>query len=132
MFACSKASGTALAFPDVCKVPTPGGPVPTPFPNTGQMALALPGSLKVLIVGSPAINKKCKISLTEGDEGGVAMGVQSNTIKGPAKFLNGSLKVRIQGSPAQRLGDFTSHNKDNAPVGGFVVAPSQNKVLIMS
>ncbi|WPL16410.1 hypothetical protein Thiowin_01364 [Thiorhodovibrio winogradskyi] len=131
MFACCKSSGMAFAFPDVCKVPTPGGPVPTPLPNTAQMALALPGANKVLITGAPAVNKKCKISLSEGDEPGVAMGVQSNTIKGPAKFTNGSAKVRIEGSPAQRMGDPTSQNKDNAQLGN-VLAPSQTKVMIMS
>ena len=130
MFACCKGSGMGFAFPDVCKMPTPGGPVPTPYPNTGQMALALPGATKVLITGIPAVNKKCQISLTEGDEPGVAMGVKSNMIKGPAKFNNGSTKVRIEGSPAQRLGDPLSHNNENAV--GAVLSPSQSKVMIMS
>jgi len=121
MFACCKSSGTAFAFPDVCKVPSPGGPVPTPFPNTGQMALAMPGAKKVLITGAPAVNKKCKISLTEGDEPGVGMGVQSSTIKGPGKFVGGSAKVKIEGSPAQRLGDPTTQNKDNAKPGNVIL-----------
>lgn len=131
MFACCKSSGTAFAFPDVCKVPAPNGFVTVPFPNTGQMALAMPGAKKVLITGAPAVNKKCKISLTEGDEPGVGMGVQSGTIKGPGKFVGGSAKVKIEGSPAQRLGDPTTQNKDNAKPGN-VVAPSQTKVMVMS
>ncbi len=131
MFACCKASGNAFAFPDVCKVPAPNGFVPAPLPNIGQMAVAMPGAKKVLITGSPAINKKCKLSVTEGDEAGVGMGIQSSTIKGVARFTNGSSKVKIEGSPPQRLGDPTTQNKDNAMLGN-VVAPSQTKVMILS
>ena len=28
-------SGLTLAFPDVCKTPSPGGPIPIPYPNVG-------------------------------------------------------------------------------------------------
>ena len=27
--------GVCIAFPDVCKTPSPGGPVPVPYPNIG-------------------------------------------------------------------------------------------------
>ncbi|MEZ5726657.1 MAG: PAAR-like domain-containing protein [Burkholderiaceae bacterium] len=27
---------SATAFPDVCKTPSPGGPIPVPYPNIGQ------------------------------------------------------------------------------------------------
>jgi hypothetical protein len=30
-------SGVTIAFPDVCKTPAPGGPVPVPYPNTAKM-----------------------------------------------------------------------------------------------
>jgi hypothetical protein len=29
-------SGVTIAFPDVCKTPAPGGPVPIPYPTTGD------------------------------------------------------------------------------------------------
>jgi hypothetical protein len=29
----TKRGSAVLAFPDVCKTPTPGGPVPIPYPN---------------------------------------------------------------------------------------------------
>lgn len=36
MTSASKHQGRAvLAFPDVCKTPSPGGPVPIPYPNIG-------------------------------------------------------------------------------------------------
>ena len=28
--------GLCIAFPDVCKTPSPGGPVPVPYPNIGM------------------------------------------------------------------------------------------------
>jgi len=36
MPASTKGGGMCLAFPDVCKTPSPGGPVPIPYPNTGM------------------------------------------------------------------------------------------------
>lgn len=132
MHACCKLGGTTSAFPDVCNVPTPTGNVPTPFPNLGQMSMALPGATNVLIAGTPAVTKRCIIPVTSGDEPGVAMGVSSGTIKGPVKFLMGSMKVRIEGSQAQRMGDPTTQNKDNAMVGAVIAPPSQVKVMILS
>ena len=32
--------GMSIVFPDVCKTPTPGGPVPIPYPNIAKTALA--------------------------------------------------------------------------------------------
>ena len=29
-------NGVTIAFPDVCKTPTPGGPIPIPYPNISQ------------------------------------------------------------------------------------------------
>lgn len=29
-------SGVTIAFPDVCKTPTPGGPIPIPYPNIAK------------------------------------------------------------------------------------------------
>ena len=28
--------GLSIVFPDVCKTPTPGGPIPIPYPNIGK------------------------------------------------------------------------------------------------
>ena len=32
--ASNSSSGTTITFPDVCKTPSPGGPIPIPYPNT--------------------------------------------------------------------------------------------------
>lgn len=130
MFALSIAGGQCLAGTDVCNVPSPAGPVPTPFPNSGMPQLGTPPSTKVLVCGMPALNKSAKIPLTNGDQAGTAGGVTSGTIMGQVEFTKGSAKVRIDGSPAVRLGDATKHNNGNAP--GAILAPSQTKVMVMS
>ena len=30
-------NGVTIAFPDVCKTPTPAGPIPIPYPNIGPI-----------------------------------------------------------------------------------------------
>ena len=59
MFMLNNGGAQAIASPDVCKVPTPAGPVPTPFVNMGTTQLAAPGGLvkKVLVVNMPALNQ---------------------------------------------------------------------------
>ena len=61
---------------DVCKTPTPGGPVPMPYPNIAQntQVQGSSASKKVKI-----LNKKCvvvgtNISMSSGDEAGSAGG----------------------------------------------------------
>lgn len=122
------------ATPDVCKVPTPGGPVPTPFPNLGTTQLAAPGGLvrKVLVANMPALNLMSKITLTNGDQAGSIGGVVSNRIMGQVQFLQGSSKVMVGGKPALRVGAPTAQNGAPANAVGSVVSPSQVKVMVMS
>jgi hypothetical protein len=46
-------NGVTIAFPDVCKTPTPGGPIAIPYPNTVKSADTAKGS------------KRTKVSATE-------------------------------------------------------------------
>lgn len=131
MFAVTTNSGQLMCPGlDVCKLPTPGGPVPTPYPNTAPPALGQPTTTKVLIGGMPALHRNSKCTPSSGDEPGVAGGVASSMIKGPVGFVTSSTKVMLQGTPAVRLSDTTTHNNNNA--AGSVAMPSQNKVMIMS
>lgn len=130
MFALTMAGGQCMATPDVCKVPTPGGPVPTPFPNIGMPPMATSPATKVLVSGMPALTKESKIPLTNGDEAGAAGGVVSSKIMGQAEFIMGSMKVKFGGQFAVRLSDPTKQNDGNAV--GSVLAPSQSKVMVMS
>ncbi len=130
MFACTIQKGNVMSPADVCKTPTPAGPIPTPYPNIGMLPTAEPPCANVFIMGSPAVTKTSQIPLTNGDQAGVAMGVVSGQIMGEAKFTMGSMKVKFAGAPAVRMTDPTTQNANNA-VGACLV-PSQNKLLILS
>lgn len=112
------AMGIAFAFPDVCNTPTPGGPVPIPYPNIAQLDQAQnvadqlligPAEYKALLVDSEVLT-------SSGDEAGSAGGVKSGGIKGACKITQGSGSV-VYGSAEKglaRFGDTTDQNGGNA------------------
>ncbi|HET6150896.1 MAG TPA: DUF4150 domain-containing protein [Polyangia bacterium] len=106
--------GKSLVFPDVCKTPTPAGPVPIPYPNLAESSTLQSGSSTVTIEGQPAAIKGCNYSLSSGDEAGSAGGVASSKIKGKAEFILYSFDVKIDGQNACRMGDMMTHNDKNA------------------
>lgn len=131
MFAVTKQSGQCMGMPDVCKTPAPpAGPIPVPYPNIAMPMMGNPVTQKVMIVGMPALTKASSISLSSGDEPGVAGGVVSSKAMGEMKFSMGSMVVKFEGNPAVRLSDPTQHNGGNAI--GAVLAPSQSVVMVMS
>lgn len=131
MFAVTKQAGQCMGMPDVCKTPAPPAPpVPIPYPNIAMPMMGNPATTKVLICGMPALTKASKISISSGDEAGVAGGVVSGKNMGEAEFVMSSLKVKLEGNFSVRLGDTTKHNGGNAI--GAVLAPSQSVVMIMS
>lgn len=110
-----KESGdSSTVFPDVCKTPTPGGPVPIPYPNTAMSADLANGSTTVKIQGQSAAVKGCNYSTSTGDEAGSAGGVVSGKTKGKAEFILYSFDVKIEGKNACRNGDLMTHNDKNA------------------
>ena len=132
MFAVCRVGGQLFAFPDVCQVPSPAGPVPTPFPNMAMPPLGNPLVQKVFINGGQALNMDSKIEMSSGDEAGVNGGVTSGQFVGKAQFLKGSEKVFIGGSPAVHLSSQTGQNGSSSNANGSVLQPSQTKVLIMA
>src|SRR4029079_17353432 len=76
--------GLSTVFPDVCQTPTPGGPVPIPYPNIGKAADTSGGPSTVACDGSMPMVKGAQYRMTSGDEAGTAGGVISGTIKGEA------------------------------------------------
>ncbi len=105
--------GMSIVFPDVCKTPTPGGPVPIPYPNIGQATNTSKGTKKVKVDGKMAMVKGAKYSMTSGDEPGSVGGVISGKIKGEAEYMMYSFDVKLEGKNACRLGDPLWHNKKN-------------------
>ncbi|NTX40937.1 DUF4150 domain-containing protein [Myxococcus sp. CA033] len=98
------------AAPDVCKVPTPGGPVPTPFVNSAQDSMLINGSTSVTINGHPVALVDSELSSSSGDEPGTAGGLISSKFKGKMAWGSGSVDVRIEGKGVVRHLDVTLHN----------------------
>ena len=98
------------AAPDVCKVPTPGGPVPTPFVNSAQDSMLTKGSKSVTINGHPVALTDSELSVSSGDEPGTAGGLISSKFKGKMAWGSGSVDVKIEGKGVVRFLDVTLHN----------------------
>lgn len=129
--ASSTGGGQCFAFPDVCKTPSPAGPVPIPYPNIGQVMQCSGTSTKVKICQKPAVTKSSKMNMSQGDEAGVAGGVVSNQNMNKIQYRKGSGKVKMQGKEAEYLSAMTAHNGSNANMpAGAQIAPSQVKVLV--
>ena len=105
--------GMSIVFPDVCKTPTPAGPIPIPYPNIGMASDTSSGPKKVKTDGKMPMAKGAKYSKTTGDEAGSAGGVVSSSTKGPAEFMMYSFDVKLEGKNACRMGDPLFHNKKN-------------------
>ncbi len=106
--------GLSTVFPDVCKTPSPAGPVPIPYPNVGKAADTSAGPSSVTVDGSMPMVKDAKYALTSGDEAGSAGGVLSGVFAGEAEFSMYSFDVKLEGRNVCRLGDPLMHNKKNA------------------
>ncbi|WP_254614107.1 DUF4150 domain-containing protein [Myxococcus sp. CA056] len=98
------------AAPDVCKVPTPGGPVPTPFVNSAQDSMLTKGSTSVTIEGHPVALTSSELSTSSGDEPGTAGGLISSKFKGKMAWGSGSMDVKVEGKGVVRYLDVTLHN----------------------
>ena len=98
---------------DVCKTPTPGGPVPTPYPNIALSAQTANGSKTVKCDGNPIMLKDSYFSMSSGDEAGALGGVKSNVIKGQADPMLYSFDVKVEGKNVFRRNDLMMQNKKN-------------------
>lgn len=112
-FAHKGSGGMSMVFPDVCKTPTPGGPVPIPYPNMGKAADTSQGSSSVKADGNMIMIKGSKYMMSAGDEAGTVGGVLSSTFKQECEFLLYSFNVMIEGKNVCRMGDMLWHNKKN-------------------
>ncbi len=109
-------NGTTIAFPDVCKTPSPGGPIPIPYPNIAQSSDTDKGTKKVEVEGKPVCVSDSNFKMSTGDEAGTAGGgVASNKTKGKAEFVNYSFDVMFEGKNVARSFDLMLHNDKNTP-----------------
>ena len=109
-------NGVSVAtIPDVCKTPTPGGPVPMPYPNISQSATLAKGTTTVKADGGMMIAiKGSEFSLSNGDNPGVAGGVKSSTFMKESTWILYSFDVKMDGGNACRLSDKKFQNHENS------------------
>jgi uncharacterized Zn-binding protein involved in type VI secretion len=97
--------------PDVCKTPTPGGPVPIPYPNVAMDSDLAQGAKNVKIEGNPVAHEGSNLSTSTGDEAGAAGGgLMSSKTKGKLTFGTSSLDVKVEGKGVARFMEVTQHN----------------------
>src|SRR5688500_5247629 len=103
--------GNAVAFPDSCKPPTPGGSQPLTYPNIAMRSDASDVTTSVKVDGNGICVKGSKFAISTGDEAGTLLGVTSNKIKGSASFTNYSTDVKAEGKDVARLSDPMQQNE---------------------
>ncbi|HEY1399194.1 DUF4150 domain-containing protein [Roseateles sp.] len=108
-------NGISVAtIPDVCKTPSPGGPVPIPYPNIAQSITLSDGTTTVKGDKAMAAIKGSKFALSNGDNPGVAGGVKSSTFMKEATWILYSFDTKMNGKNCARLMDKMFHNHENA------------------
>ena len=60
--------GIAQSFPDVCETPSPGGPIPIPYPNIAKSSDTSNGTKKVKTEGKMPMTKGSSYKKSTGDE----------------------------------------------------------------
>ena len=99
------------AVPDVCKTPSPGGPVPIPYVNVAMDSDLAKGTKKVKIEGNPVALDSSNLKMSTGDEPGSAGGgIISSKTKGKATWAMGSMDVKFEGKAVIRFSDVAQHN----------------------
>jgi uncharacterized protein DUF4150 len=117
-------SGISQAFPDVCKTPSPAGPIPIPYPNIAMASDTASGTRKVKCDGESVCVADSNFKMSTGDEAGSAGGgVASNKIKGKAEFVNYSFDVKFEGKGVARAMDLMLHNDKNTPPFPVIQGP---------
>jgi len=107
-------SGISTAtLPDVCKTPSPGGPVPVPYPNFADQGSLSNGTTTVMAKGKMIAIKGSEYSMSSGDEAGSAGGVTSSTFKKETAWISYSFDVKMDGQNACRHTDKKFHNHKN-------------------
>ena len=113
---CHKGSnGISMATaPDVCKTPSPGGPVPIPYPNIAMSSDLAKGTTTITADGgNMCANFGSEFSVSTGDEAGTIGGVKSGVVKKEATWIAYSFDVKLEGKGACRLTDKMFHNYEN-------------------
>ncbi|MCZ6835918.1 MAG: DUF4150 domain-containing protein [Planctomycetota bacterium] len=103
--------------PDVCKTPSPGGPVPIPYPNIAKSQKATDSKIKIVkkaeaahqkatlkvskILDKQVVMMKSKLASSSGDEAGQLKGIISSSKKGKVAMKAMTTKVKVEGKSFQ-------------------------------
>lgn len=109
----STAGISTATIPDVCKTPSPGGPVPIPYPNIAQQSSLKGGTKTVKAKGKMIAVKGSQYSRSNGDEAGTAGGVKSSVNMKATDWITYSFDVKMDGKNACRHTDKKFHNNQN-------------------
>lgn len=104
---------SAATIPDVCKTPSPGGPVPIPYPNFAKSGSLKGGTTTVKTNGKMIAVKGSQYSSSNGDEAGTAGGVKSNVNRKATDWITYSFDVKMDGKNVCRHTDKKFHNNKN-------------------
>jgi hypothetical protein len=121
---------STATLPDVCKTPTPGGPVPIPYPNFADQSSLDKGSKTVKAHGNMIAIKGSEYSLSSGDEPGTVGGVTSNTFKKETAWITYSFDVKMDGQNACRHTDKKFHNHKNTVDLAGNIDPSTGVIVL--
>ena len=116
---------STATIPDVCKTPSPGGPMPLPYPNISQSATLAKGTTTVKADGGMMIAiKGSEFSISNGDEPGTIGGVKSGTFTKESTWILYSFDVKMEGANACRLTDKKFQNHENTGDLGGALGPT--------
>ncbi|MEP7123522.1 MAG: DUF4150 domain-containing protein [Byssovorax sp.] len=120
-----RSTGYSVAtLPDVCKTPSPGGPVPVPYPNIARATDLTKGTTTVNADGgNMCANYGSEFSRSTGDEPGTVGGVKSGVFTKEATWITFSMDVKLEGKGACRLSDKMFHNRGNTVNAGGTINP---------
>lgn len=104
---------STATIPDVCKTPTPGGPVPIPYPNIASQSTLKSGTTTVKAKGQMIAVKGSQYGSSNGDEAGTAGGVKSGVNMKATDWITYSFDVKFDGNNACRHTDKLFHNNQN-------------------
>lgn len=115
--------------PDACKTPSPGGPVPVPYPNFSQDGNLVKGAASVRIEGNPAATIKSRLSRSQGDEAGTAGGVMSQKNMAAFGWPVGSINIKAENSEVVRFRENTLTNGNG--YNGISIAVGEPDVVFL-
>ena len=104
---------STATVPDVCKTPSPGGPVPIPYPNFATQSTLKDGTTTVTAKGQMIAVKGSQYGSSNGDEAGTAGGVKSGVNMKATDWITYSFDVKMDGKNACRHTDKKFHNNKN-------------------